>query len=386
MKIALVSFGHVDVVLPLVKNLKNRNVFVELFFCFAFDRKSESILDFTDKKISIGFLTNEKINEILNEGIKRYLSDISFINIFIFHNQKLRSIKNFLISLSLIKKLKTYDIIHFNGTNGVLPLIIFLLRGKKLIFTLHDIYSHSGEKTKYNFGEKLNEYIVKSNYPLIVQNINDYAYLINKYPRIAFKFNFIPFGVLDVYKEFKTIKKEPKSDLLFFGRISPYKGIEYLLDSIRELFNNGIILKTIIAGSGDIYFKNGDLEKIGVKLINRYIPNEELVALIEGTKIIICPYTDATQSGAVMTAFAFNKPVIASDVGSFPEVIKDGITGFLVKPKDTGELASKISILLSSPELLNNMSDNINRMTTSGEYSWNRITEKLANLYNSVLQ
>ena len=77
---------------------------------------------------------------------------------------------------------------------------------------------------------------------------------------------------------------------MFFGRISPYKGIEYLLDSIRELFNNGIILKTIIAGSGDIYFKNGDLEKIGVKLINRYIPNEELVALIEGTKIIICPY------------------------------------------------------------------------------------------------
>jgi hypothetical protein len=79
MKVALVSFGHVDVVLPLFKNLKNREVSVDLIFCFALNRKSESILDFTDNKIKTGFLSNEKINEILPDGIKKYLSDISSV-------------------------------------------------------------------------------------------------------------------------------------------------------------------------------------------------------------------------------------------------------------------------------------------------------------------
>lgn len=386
MKIALISFGHVDVVLPLVKNLRSRGVAVDLILCFALNRKSESILDFTDKKIETGFLSKEKIDEILPEGIKKYLSDISSVNFFIFHNLKLRSIKNFLLSLNLLKKLKTYDLVHFNGTNGVLPFLIFLLRKKKLVFTIHDIQSHGGEKTRFNFAEKMNKYIIKSKYPLIVQNLPDYKYLNQKYPINSEKFRFIPFGVLDVYREFKTIpKKAPLSDVLFFGRISPYKGIEYLIEAIKYLHSGGINVKTIIAGQGSVYFKTDDLEKFSIKLINNYITNEELIALIENTKIVVCPYTDATQSGVVMTAFAFNKPVIASDVGSFPEVIKDGINGFLVPPKDYHAIALKIEQLISDTALLEQMQNNIQSITASGEYSWSQIAKKMQELYVSLL-
>jgi glycosyltransferase involved in cell wall biosynthesis len=385
MKIALVSFGHVDVVLPLFKNLKKREVSVDLIFCFALNRKSESILDFSDNKIKTGFLSNKKINEILPDGIKKYLSDSSSLKFFIFHNLKLRSIKNFLLSLTLVKKLKSYDIIHFNGTNAVLPILIFFLRKRKLVFTIHDIHSHSGETTRYNFAERLNRYIIKSRFPLVVQNYSDYKYLINKYSGNSEKFNLIPFGVLDIYKEFESNKTNTiYSDLLFFGRISPYKGIEYLIGAIKKLKTQGVTLNVIIVGQGYVYFQTEDLEKFGIKLINRYIKNEELVSLIENTKLVVCPYKDATQSGVVMTAFAFNKPVIASDVGSFREVVKDGFTGLLVPPKDSEVLASKIKLLISDPVLIEKMRNNIHGFTTYGEYAWENIGETMQKLYSSV--
>jgi glycosyltransferase involved in cell wall biosynthesis len=385
MKVALVSFGHVDVVLPLFKNLKNREVSVDLIFCFALNRKSESILDFTDNKIKTGFLSNEKINEILPDGIKKYLSDISSINFFIYHNLKLRSIKNFLLSLTLIRKLKSYDIIHFNGTDAVLPVLIFLLRKRKLVFTIHDIHSHSGEKTRYNFAERLNRFIIKSRFPLVVQNYSDYKYLIKKYSNISEKFYFIPFGILDIYNEFKSKNTDIiSSDVLFFGRISPYKGIEYLIEAIKKLKTEGVTLNTIIAGPGYVYFQTEDLGKFGIKLINRYIKNEELVSLIENTKVVVCPYRDASQSGVVMTAFSFNKPVVASYVGSFSEVIKDGITGFLVPPQDSDELASKIKLLISDSVLIYQISNNIHVIASSGEYSWEQIGKNMQKLYSSV--
>ena len=385
MKIALVSFGHVDVVLPLFRDLKKRDVSVDLLFCFALNRKSESILDFTNNKIKTGFLSNEKINEILPDGIKKYLSGIADVKFFIFNNLKLRSIKNFLLSLTLIKKLKSYDIIHFNGTNGVLPVLIFLLRKKKLVFTIHDIHSHSGEKTRYNFAERLNGYIIKSRFPLVVLNYSDYKYLIKEYSTIAEKFYFIPFGILDIYNEFKSKNTDIiSSDVLFFGRISPYKGIEYLIEAIKKLKTEGVTLNTIIAGPGYVYFQTKDLGKFGIKLINRYIKNEELVSLIENTKVVVCPYKDATQSGVVMTAFSFNKPVIASDVGSFSEVIKDGTTGFLVPPNDSDELASKISLLIGDNNLQMDMSRNIELFENSGEYSWEQIGKNMEELYSSI--
>lgn len=386
MKIALVSFGHVDVVLPLFKTLSERGVDVELILCFALNRKSESILDFNDKKIRTGFLLKETTEELLHGGIRSYLVNISKVSFFIYHNLKLRSFKNFLLSFKLVKNLKDYDIIHFNGTNGVLPLLVSLLKKRNLVFTIHDIIGHSGEKTRFNFAERINEYIIKSKYPLVVQNMPDYNFLNQKYSKVSRKFKFIPFGILDVYREFLNEKvTAPFTDLLFFGRISPYKGIEYLISALEILKAKGIIINTVIAGQGSVYFKTDNLVKFNIVLINRYISNEELVALIEHTKIVVCPYTDATQSGVLMTAFSFNKPVIASDVGSFSEIIKDGFNGFLVPPKDSHSLALKIEQLISDPDLLEKMQHNIQRFTTTGKYSWSGIATKMQELYVSIL-
>lgn len=359
---------------------------VNLYLCFSLNRRSESILNFTDKNLTTGFTDLWKTKELLGTETINYLGDAKQIQFFIYHNQKLKSIKNIFLSKNLANRLKQYDIIHINGINAVLPFLIMLLKSKKILFTIHDIKSHSGEKTRFNFAEKFIKYIIKSRYPLIIQNLQDFAFLNHKYPYISSKLRFIPFSVLDVYREFKTASNTaPFSDLLFFGRISPYKGIEYLIDALRILYSKGIKIKTIIAGQGTVYFKSDDLDRLNVKLINKYIKNDELVALIENTKVIVCPYTDATQSGVVMTAFAFYKPVIASAVGSFLEVIKDRVTGLIVPPRDSITLASGIEKLLTDNELLQQMINNIQNNSTSGEYSWSQIAYNTKELYSKVL-
>jgi len=386
MNIAMVSFGHVDVVLPLVKNLKSNGVDIDLFLCFSLNRKRESILDFTNIDVNAGLQPGNKVKEILMDEVKNYYTNISFIQIFMFHNLKLRSFRNFILVFKLKNKLKKYDIIHFNGTMAVLPLLTFFLRKKKLVFTIHDLYSHTGERTRYNFSEKLNRYMIKSKHPVILHNLRDYASMCKKYPGKKEKIRYIPFGALDVYREFnKSDIQTAISDVLFFGRISPYKGIKYLISALKILKQKGLNIHTIIAGEGYLPFEPRTLKELNIHFINRYIKTEELVALINNTKLIVCPYTDATQSGVAMTAFAFNKPVIASEVGSFMDVIKNGINGFLVPPREPEKLAEKIEYVISAPGMLEKLQNVANYKSPSGIFSWSCISKNTESLYRTLL-
>lgn len=83
-------------------------------------------------------------------------------------------------------------------------------------------------------------------------------------------------------------------------------------------------------------------------VLNRYIPNEELVTLIQESKFVVCPYLDATQSGVLMTSYALNTPVIATSVGAFPEYIEQNVTGMLIPVNDPAKLADAIKLALQN--------------------------------------
>ena len=107
--------------------------------------------------------------------------------------------------------------------------------------------------------------------------------------------------------------------VLFFGRISPYKGVEYLFRAMERVHKVHPNVKVIVAGSGEMYFDASEYEKYEyVKIVNRFIELDELADLIRGALFTVCPYTDATQSGVVYSSFALNTPVIATNVGGLP--------------------------------------------------------------------
>jgi glycosyltransferase involved in cell wall biosynthesis len=86
-----------------------------------------------------------------------------------------------------------------------------------------------------------------------------------------------------------------------------------------------------------------------------------------------------------MSAFALDKPVIATKVGALQEMVVNERHGFLVQPKDTKELENAIRKIIQ-PEIGKQMSDFIQKDYSSGEHSWQKISAKVLDIYNAILQ
>jgi glycosyltransferase involved in cell wall biosynthesis len=379
-KVIYVSYGHVDVSISLLKHFREniKNIEIDLILVFTQNKKKESILDFEHLDVQNGFQDDEITCQILGKELDSYFENTK-INLFVYQNLKAKSFKNIQLSFKLFKVLRKYDIVHISGQDGTLFHILPLLKRKKIIYTVHDLIPHTGEgKNKINY---LSKFIFNNSNTIIFQNKGDKL----KFEKLfgsTFKTGLIPIGPLDVYKIYSSgFKSEQKIDILFFGRISKYKGLEYLLEALKKLKSNSIIFKTVIAGGGNYDF-GLDKHYFGsqIDFINRYVPNNEMVSLIEKSRIVVCPYTDATQSGVLMTTIAFNKPIIATSVNGFKDVVVNGINGVLIEPNNSEMLADAIQILLSDKESYDRIVTNL-KNNKIGESSWNNIAKSLQTIY-----
>jgi glycosyltransferase involved in cell wall biosynthesis len=121
------------------------------------------------------------------------------------------------------------------------------------------------------------------------------------------------------------------------------------------------------------------------EIINKFIPDEEVAELFQKSCLVVLPYIDASQTGVIPIAYAFKKPVIATSVGGIPEVVDDGITGFLVPPRDYISLADKIIQLIKDDNLRKVMGEN-GYNKTKMELSWSEISLKTFDLYKDTIR
>ncbi len=123
---------------------------------------------------------------------------------------------------------------------------------------------------------------------------------------------------------------------LFFGYVRKYKGLDILIDAFSILSHENPKYKLLIAGefydSPESYEQQIQKLEISdkVKIVNQYIPNEKVAQFFTLSEVVILPYRNATQSGILSIASAYNKPVIITSVGGLPEFVDDGQTGILV--------------------------------------------------------
>ena len=168
--------------------------------------------------------------------------------------------------------------------------------------------------------------------------------------------------------------------------MSKYKGIDHLLESFLILEKSLPDIELIVAGSGKYWFDTSSYRNNPkITILNRFISNEELANLIHNSDLIVCPYTDATQSGVIMTAFALNKPVLATKVGGLEESIIAGVTGFLVPPSNITALTDKLKYIIDNQYLLKEIHKNIDNIYNNGDKSWNSISKKMVEYYSIVL-
>ena len=176
---------------------------------------------------------------------------------------------------------------------------------------------------------------------------------------------------------------------LFFGKIEPRKGVMTLIRAFARIIDQVPEAFLYIVGKvfEDVgpYFEEIKHLNLGnrVKFRNEYIPLEEIPTLFAYADVFVAPYLDGWNSGAIATAFAHAKPVIASNIGGFSEVIEHGQSGLLVAPGDEKELAEAITCILKDNELRRRMSE---EARIEGEkHSWAQIAKKIEDVYLSVI-
>ena len=287
---------------------------------------------------------------------------------------------NFLLLLFLIKN--KFDVIHLTWPANVYEFIIYMLK-RKMILTVHDPFPHTGLDTR----------IVRLRRKVAFRCVPHFI-ILNKAQREKFlSFYHLPssavidsrlscYTYLNMVEQDMTTVPEQKY-ILFAGKISKYKGVEYLLEAMKKVHDTFPDIKLVFAGGGKYHFDiSGYAALPYIDIRNRFIPDEELVALMKKTQFMVCPYTDATQSGVIMSSFTFGTPVIATRVGGLPEMLGNGKYGMLVKEKDTDALYRGICSLLSDEEQLADYRREIAKDYTSDGYlSWKTIAEELRESY-----
>ena len=177
---------------------------------------------------------------------------------------------------------------------------------------------------------------------------------------------------------------ENKKYLLFFGFIRAYKGLDLLLEAIRELPEDTHL---IVAGEAYGSFqKYSDLiEKLGVSdrvhLFNYYISDDAVGTFFSAADVCVLPYKGATQSGIIAIADHFELPCIVTDVGGLKENINDGETGLIVKLPDSNLIAKTIEDYFEN-ELYAPFSAAIK--TQKQDNSWNNFADRLLEFSKSL--
>ncbi len=391
MKVAIVAYGHADNVVCLTKAL-SKYIDVTLIFVTSGDRFVSSIFDWDIAKIPFGFVADSSIIKNIVEGkILSYLGPR--IKIYIARTPDRKILKDWkLRNFRYIKQVaeyinnNSYDVVHFNGSSGFQLYLHKLLDNKPKVYTIHDYLPHSGEATfkSKSVNTLLNKFYTKLDYEFIQHHRILSKSFVEFYKISAERVHTVYCGPLEIYRVFSNdaIDEEPNT-ILFFGRISPYKGLECLLQAVSEIKKVVPDIKLIIAGKGNFWFEIAD--KGEYEIHNYHIPNEELVKFIQRASVVVAPYNDATHSAVIMTAYAFNKPVVASAVGGIPEVVQDNVTGRLVPPKDSQALASAIIDLLLNSEKREQMKKNIENYFSKGKLSWDYIAEQTLDVYKKAI-
>src|ERR1035437_11184822 len=325
MKIAIICYYHVDATISLVKYLKKINNDLEIDFICLFDQtdKNATPISFPDINVKNGFLSEIDTLRVIDKEVIDYLKGFAQLKIFLFNSWNVYDYKNYLLLIQLRNKLinENYTFINFVGSTRLIILLNIMIKMKVKFHMIHEPYPHTKIlKRRLIIHKFMMNLLIKSGSHITVPSLVSYNRVIDNWEIDQNKISILCFSQFEIYKEY--LRKEiPKSDkiVLFYGLINKYKGVEVLISAMKNVIKVLPDLKLIIAGKGKIEY---DITTLGnnFEIINRYITNEEIAELNQLATLVVCPYFSASQSGVVMTSFAFNNPVLATNVGALPEV------------------------------------------------------------------
>ena len=179
--------------------------------------------------------------------------------------------------------------------------------------------------------------------------------------------------------------------ILFFGNLTPSKGLPDLLKAFSQVHAQETRARLMIVGRPSKFIDMNELTQLVSELgisdatifDARYIMMEEVAPLMEMATVMMYPYLNSTQSGALQVAYTFGRPVIATKVGGLPEAVEDGKSGLLVSPSAPNELSEAILKLIKDPGLAAQMGAYAKQLSDT-KFSWDSIALKMLAVYRAA--
>lgn len=145
----------------------------------------------------------------------------------------------------------------------------------------------------------------------------------------------------------KRLPREYALELICFGLVRPYKGVDLAIEALGRLPSRDVRLTV----AGEVWGDIKELQQLAidhgvadqVEFIPRYVSDQEAADLFERADVVVAPYRSVTGSGVAALAARYQRPVIASDLPGFSEVIVPGRNGWLFPAGDPVVLAEMIA-------------------------------------------
>jgi glycosyltransferase involved in cell wall biosynthesis len=205
------------------------------------------------------------------------------------------------------------------------------------------------------------------------------------------------YGGVDV-RRFHPDPDAARRDVLFVGRLTPHKGIDVLIRALPT----GARLVVVGSEGHDPRPPEREYPQLlrglargrDVRFLGP-VSDEALRALYANAAAVVLPSVHRTCFGrfvavsellglVALEAMACGTPVIASRIGGVPEVVEDGVTGFLVEPGDVGQLGERISQLLANDALRSQLGGE-GRKRVIERFTWRACAERCVTAYGRIL-
>jgi starch synthase len=201
-----------------------------------------------------------------------------------------------------------------------------------------------------------------------------------------------PLGPMEVFRAWCGVDAGTSADnglrVVLWGRLGPRKGIQTYFEAARIASAELHDVTFVLAGGCIRGYALPPLPKLmngcRFEILEKWLANGELCNLVLGSDIVALPYTDAMQSGVALTAFAFGKPVIASDTGGIREQVDPGLTGELFPLGDAEAMARVLVGVLGNTHTLRRMKAEVVSRWGTGT-RWDTFEEGVRRIYSEVV-
>lgn len=174
--------------------------------------------------------------------------------------------------------------------------------------------------------------------------------------------------------------------ILFVGRPTPQKGMEYLIEAADNI---DLQIVMCAAGADTKEYEDEIRKKIcqrkNIVWINKLLKEEEYIQLYSCAKVFVCPSVYEPFGIINLEAMACKTPVVATAVGGILEVVIPEETGILVEPKNSTQIATAVNRLLKDTALARKFGEN-GRKRVEKFFSWGHIASQVKQLYETIVK